>query len=278
MFLKQTLGDVMKNSTTEEKKTYTGADITFREMSEEDAVKAFQDDGYFNYKKRAMRYGDNLSRDSKWATAPARMFVAFDGETPVAVCGIARYKGKSLGAGVHTRDGYTGRGLFGLCVKKVLSEKTGTLYINVANSNLVGSFRRRGFTDMQIGELPEDIQEELKGTNYPDQVQKWLKSKGIWFDMVKKSDVVLKTKSKADMVWIKLGNAIMQDEIPFRQPKKYVKYSNLGKDNKRAIRFYLETGLAKPKRRNKFYQNIQEEMLRGSNVRYDVEDQSKGDR
>ena len=50
------------------------------------------------------------------------------------------------------------------------------------------------------------------------------------------------------------------------------------KDNKRAIRFYLETGLAKPKRRNKFYQNIQEEMLRGSNVRYDVEDQSKGDR
>ncbi len=262
----------------EEKKTYTDADITFREMSEEDAVKTFQDDGYFKYKKRTMRYGENLSRDSKWATAPARMFVAFDGETPVAVCGIARYKGKSLGAGVHTRDGYTGRGLFGLCIKKVLSEKRGTLYINVANPNLVDSFRRRGFTDMQISELPEDIQQELQGTNYSDQVQKWLKSKGIWFDMVKKSDAVLKARSKSDMVWIKFGNSLLQDEIPFKNPEKYVKYSNLGRDNKRAIKFYLETGLAKPKRRNKFYSNIQEEMLRGSNVRYDVEDQSRGDK
>jgi len=268
----------MNNNTTEESKTYTDADITFKEMSEEDAVKTFQDDGYFKYKKRTMRYGKDLSRDSKWATAPARMFVAFDGEKPVAVCGIARYKGKSLGAGVHTRNGFTGRGLFGLCVKKVLSEKNGTIYINVANPNLVDSFRRRGFTDMQVSELPEDIQEELKGTKYEDQVQKWLKSKGIWFDMVKKSNVVLKAMSKSDMIWIRLGNSIMQDNIPFKNPNKYVKYSNLGRDNKRAIRFYLETGLAKPKRRNEFYQNIQEEMLRSSNVRYDVEDQSRGDK
>tara|TARA_R110000796_G_scaffold19627_5_gene58925 strand:+ start:8932 stop:9738 length:807 start_codon:yes stop_codon:yes gene_type:complete len=268
----------MKNSTTGEKKPYTGADITFREMSEEDAVKVFQDDGYFNYKKRTMRYGKDLSRDSKWATAPERMFVAFDGDTPVAVCGIAKYKGKLLGAGIHTRDEYKGRGLFGLCVKKVLSEKNGTIYINVANPNLVGSFRRRGFTDMQVGELPEDIQEELQGTNYPDQVQKWLKSKGIWFDMFRKSEVVIKAMSKEDMIWIRLGNSIMQDNIPFKNPNKYVKYSNLGKDNKRAVKFYLETGLARPKRRNEFYKGIQEEMLRGSNVRYDVEDQSRGDR
>jgi hypothetical protein len=80
------------------------------------------------------------------------------------------------------------------------------------------------------------------------------------------------------MIWIKLGTSIMQDKIPFKNPEKFVRYSNLGRDNKRAIRFYLETGLAKPKRRNKFYQNIQEEMLRSSNVRYDVEDQSRGDK
>ena len=96
--------------------------------------------------------------------------------------------------------------------------------------------------------------------------------------MVRKSEVVLKAKSKTDIIWIKFGNSIVQDKIPFREPKNYVKYSNLGKDNKRAIRFYLETGLAKPKRRNEFYKNIQEEMLRGSNVRYDVEDQSRGEK
>lgn len=262
----------------EEKKKYTDADITFKEMSEEAAVKAFQDDGYFDYKKRSMRYGPNLSRDSIWATAPAKMFVAFDGETPVAVCGIAKYKGALLGAGIHTRDEYKGRGLFGLCVKKVLSEKNGTIYINVANSKLVGSFRRRGFTDMQTSELPEDIQEELKGTKYEDQVQKWLKSNtGSWFDLVK-SSTIRKKRDKADMWWIRLGNAIFQDEIPFKDNRKYVKYSNLGRDNKRAIKFYLDNGLKNPTRRNVFYNKIREEMFRSSNVRYDVEDQSRGDK
>ena len=71
------------------------------------------------------------------------MFVAFDGETPVAVCGIAKYKSVLLGAGIHTREGYKGKGLFGLCVQKVLSEKgSKTLYINVANQE---KFSRNGF-------------------------------------------------------------------------------------------------------------------------------------
>ncbi len=146
----------------------------------------------------------------------------------------------------------------------------------------IDRYRGKGFTVQKdvdennevINLIPESVQEDFE-SRYKGN---WAVKK--WFDMLRKTnpDAVLKAMSKSDMVWIRLGNAIIQDEIPFRQPKKYVKYSNLGKDNKRAIRFYLETGLAKPKRRNKFYQNIQEEMLRGSNVRYDVEDQSKGDR
>jgi len=266
---------------TFKKQNYTESDITFKEMSEDAAVKTFQDDGYFDYQKRSMRYGPNLSKDSIWATAPARMFVAFDGETPVAVCGIAKYKSVLLGAGVHTREGYKGKGLFGLCVQKVLSEKgSKTLYINVANETLaeMGSFRKRGFTDMQVEELPKEIQEELKDTKYADQVQKWIKSNtGSWFDLVK-SSTIRKKRDKAEMWWIRMGSAILQDEIPFKDDRKYVKYSNLGKDNKRAIRFYLDNGLKNPQRRNLFYGKIKEEMLRGSNVRYDVEDQSRGDK
>lgn len=265
---------------TFKKQTYTESDITFKEMSEDGAVKAFQDDGYFDYQKRSMRYGPNLSKDSIWATAPARMFVAFDGETPVAVCGMAKYKNILLGAGIHTREGYKRRGLFGLCVEKIIKEKGGnTIYINVANPKLaeMKSFRKRGFTDMKVEELPEEIQEELEGTKYPDQVQKWIKSNnGSWFGLLK-SDI-RKKRDKARMFWIKMGNQILQDKIPFSEPKKYVKYSNLGRDNKRAIRFYLEDGLDKPERRNAYYSKLQEEMLRSSNVRYDVEDQSRGDR
>lgn len=270
--------------TFEKSETYSDDDITFKTMSEEKAVKTFQDDGYFDYKKRSMRYGPNLSRDSKWATAPAEMFVAFDGETPVAVCGIAKYKGALLGAGIHTRDGYKGRGLFGLCVKKVLSEKSGTIYINVANPNLVDSFRRRGFTDMQTSELPEDIQEELKGTKYEDQVQKWLKSNNTtgWFDMVK-SNVIAKKRSKADMWWIRFSVKILQDEIPFRDKKNeknedlYVKYSNLGKDNKKQVEWYLKYGEKKPKSRNVFFEKIKEEMSKKTDYRSYIEEQSRGD-
>jgi len=269
--------------TFKKSETYSADDITFKTMSEKKAVKAFQDDDYFGYEKRSMRYGPNLSKDSKWATAPAKMFVAFDGETPVAVCGIAKYKGTLLGAGIHTRDEYKGRGLFGLCVKKVLSEKNGTIYINVANPRLVDSFRRRGFTDMQTSELPEDIQEELKGTKYEDQVQKWLKSNNTagWFDMIK-SNTIAKKRSKADMWWINFSNSIMQDEIPFtvKKDKKnndlYVKYSNLGKANQEQVVWYLKHGEKNPKSRNVFFQNIKQEMSRKSDYRSHIEDGIRG--
>ncbi len=146
----------------------------------------------------------------------------------------------------------------------------------------IDRYRGKGFTVQKdvdennkvINLVPENIQEEFE-SRYKGN---WAVKK--WFDMLRKTnpDAVLKARSKSDMIWIRFGNSLLQDEIPFKPPEKYVKYSNLGRDNKRAIKFYLETGLAKPKRRNKFYSNIQEEMLRGSNVRYDVEDQSRGDK
>ena len=57
---------------------FSAADISFKQMSEDKAVNAFQDDGYFDYQKRTMRYR-SMSRDSSWATAPATMFVGVKG-------------------------------------------------------------------------------------------------------------------------------------------------------------------------------------------------------
>lgn len=267
---------------TFKKQTYTESDITFKEMSEDAAVKAFNDDGYFDYVKRSMRYGPNLSRDSIWATAPATMFVAFDGETPVAVCGIAKYKSVLLGAGIHTREGYKGKGLFGLCVQKVLSEKgSKTLYINVANEKLAeqGSFRKRGFTDMKVEELPEEIREELKDTKYADQVQKWIKSNtGSWFDLVKarKNKIRISNKKITKGMWKGLIKVIRDDKYLMGNKQKFVRYSNLGKINKNMVDMYLNIGLKFPERRYKCLLGIQDEMLRSSTERYDVEDKSRG--
>tara|TARA_R110002167_G_scaffold60308_2_gene170490 strand:+ start:1577 stop:2110 length:534 start_codon:yes stop_codon:yes gene_type:complete len=153
----------------------SASDISFREMSEGDAVKAFQDDGYFDFEKRSMRYGPNLPKDSIWATAPARMFVAFSNETPVAVIGFSRYKGFLLDAGVHVREGYRKKGLGSILLDKIINEKGNkTLLVNVANPAIVGSFRRKGFIDMIINEIPKELQEELEGIKYPDQLQKWM--------------------------------------------------------------------------------------------------------
>ena len=269
---------------TFKKQTYTESDITFKEMSEDAAVKAFNDDGYFDYVKRSMRYGPNLSRDSIWANAPATMFVAFDGETPVAVCGIAKYKSVLLGAGIHTREGYKGKGLFGLCVQKVLSEKgRKTLYINVANEELAerGSFRKRGFTDMKVEELPEEIREELKDTKYADQVQKWIKSNtGSWFDLVKarKNKIKMSNKKITKGMWKDLIKVIRDDKYLMGNKQKFVRYSNLGKINKNMVDMYLNIGLKFPERRYNCLLGIQDEMLRSSTERYDVEDQSRGEK
>lgn len=166
---------------------FSEADISFRQMSEDEAVKAFQNDGYFDYQKRTMRYR-SMSRDSSWATAPATMFVAYYEDKPVGVIGFSKHKGKLLGAGIHVRKEFRGRGLSGILVDKIVAEKgSNTLYVNIANDKISSTYRNRGFGDMNISELPEDSQQDLEGLTYADQVQKWMIHKqASWFSILKK--------------------------------------------------------------------------------------------
>lgn len=162
--------------------------LEFQEMSEDDAVRVFLDDGYYEYKKRRERYGDFLPNSSIWANAPARMFVGFIEETPVGVIGFIPYKGVLLSAGAHIRRQYRRRGLLERFVQKILQEKgSKTLFINLANPSISAKYRSMGFKDMNKDELPDEIREELEGIQYPDQVQKWIWGvyRDAWFDVVK---------------------------------------------------------------------------------------------
>jgi N-acetylglutamate synthase-like GNAT family acetyltransferase/gas vesicle protein len=151
-------------------------EVSFKEMTEEDAVKTFQNDGYMEYQKRSMRYSDNLSPDSTWARKPAKMFVAFYENKPVGVVGFSRHKNVLLGAGIHVRREYRKRGLVDILTDKVISEKGNrTLYVNVTSPKISSTYRAKGFKDMDKESLPADIKEELEGTNYLDQIQKWMK-------------------------------------------------------------------------------------------------------
>jgi GNAT superfamily N-acetyltransferase len=163
----------------------TSQDITFKTMSEDDAVIAFQDDGYFDYSKRRLRYR-SVPKDSVWATAPATMFVAFHEGKPVGVAGFSEYRGILLGAGIHVRKEYRGRGVGGILIDKVIKEKGGkTLYINIMNSNVVDAYRKRGFRDMNKENLPAEITQPLEGIEFADQVQKWMVLESSWWGMLK---------------------------------------------------------------------------------------------
>ena len=149
--------------------------LEFKEMSEEDAVSTFVEDGYYEYTKRKQRYGDLLPSNSIWATAPARMFVGFLEDKPVGTIGFAPYKGVLLSAGAHIRRQYRRRGLLEQFIEKILQEKGNkTLFFNLANPKISGKYRSLGFKDMNKDELPNEIQEELEGIEYPDQIQKWI--------------------------------------------------------------------------------------------------------
>jgi len=171
---------------------FSVSDIKFKEMSEKKAVKAFQEDGYFDYQKRSMRYGSKLPKDSIWATAPATMFVAFYNDKPIGVVGFSRHKGVLLGAGIHIRegfrkkDGYVGVGK--ALVDKLLSKKgSRTLFINIANPRASKLYLDAGFKDMNKEELPEDVREQLEGITYTDQFQKWIKySSPDWQKVLKR--------------------------------------------------------------------------------------------
>ena len=161
--------------------------LEFQEMSEDDAVRVFLEDGYYEYKKRRERY-QRISPNSSWATAPARMFVGFLEDKPVGVIGFAPYKGVLLGAGIHVRRGFRGRGLAQLLVQKLIKEKGGqTLFVNIANPRIANTYRRYGFKDMNEEELPDDSRNAIRGLEFADQVQKWVWGvhRDVWFDVVK---------------------------------------------------------------------------------------------
>lgn len=166
---------------------FSKSDISFKEMTEEEAVSVFVEDGYYDYVKRKVRYGKYLPPDSIWATAPAKMFVGFLEGKPVGVIGFTPYKGVLLSAGAHIRRNRRGKGLLEQFVKKILQEKGNkTLFINLANPKISRKYRSLGFKDMNKDELPNEIQEELQGIDYPEQLQKWVKlDPSKWMEVLK---------------------------------------------------------------------------------------------
>ena len=154
------------------------SDVTFRELSEDKAVEVFMKDGYTEYQKRSMRYGKFLPANSIWAKTPATMFVAYFEGRPVGVIGYSRYKGLLLDAGVHVRKEYRGRGLGSILLDKIIKEKgKNTLLVNIANSDIINAYRKKGFIDMDKDNIPEELLEELNEVvdpEYPDQVQKYM--------------------------------------------------------------------------------------------------------
>ena len=91
---------------------YELTDVEFKEMSEDDAVRVFAEDGYFKYAKRTQRYS-KLPSDGIFATSPSTHFVLFEKTTgkPLGVVGYSKYKNILLGAGIHTRKDMEGKGI-----------------------------------------------------------------------------------------------------------------------------------------------------------------------
>lgn len=166
---------------------FTASDISFKEMSEEEAVKTFLEDGYFDYSKRAARY-KTLPTESVWARSPATMFVAFYNETPVGVIGFAPYGKYLLGAGVHVRKEYRGRGLTPLLVDEMLRNKGGKkILVNIANKNIANTYRSAGFKDMDIGALPAELKEGAtigREAGF-EQVEKFMLHESGWFEILR---------------------------------------------------------------------------------------------
>jgi len=261
---------------------FEAKDITFKSMNESEASKEFVEDGYNDYQKRSMRYGPNLSKDSIWATSPANMFVAYYKDTPVGVIGFSTYKKVLLGAGIHIRKEYRKKGLADILLAKLLSEKgSKTLYVNMTNPRASTLYRDAGFKDMKVESLPKEIQEELKGTKYSDQVQKFLVLESGWWGVVKERTVIKEffspsgiakgDKPMSNYKWKQLIIGIKEDRFPSDR-KKYVKYSNLSDINRKMVNGYLKRGAKNPKKREQYLQGIADEMRRSSNERYELED------
>lgn len=261
---------------------FEAKDITFKSMNESEASKEFVEDGYNDYQKRSMRYGPNLPKDSIWATSPASMFVAYYEDTPVGVVGFSTYKKVLLGAGIHIRKEYRKKGLADILLSKLLSEKgSKTLYINLTNPRAAEIYRNAGFKDMKVESLPKEIQEELEGTNYSDQVQKFLVLESGWWGVVKERTVIKEffspsgiakgDKPMSDEEWKQLIIGIKKDKFP-KDRKKYFRFSNLDGINRRMVIDYLKRGAKNPKKRELCRNGVYDEMDKNSNHRGYLED------
>lgn len=146
----------------------TQEDIYFEDMSEENAVKVFQDDGYNEYKTRINRY-QKLPTDGIFANSPETQFVAFltKTEQPIGVVGYSKFEKFLLGSGVHIRRGYRQSdgydGIFDLLLDKLLQEKgSKTMVVAFSHPKAMEKYRQYGFKEINEEKLPEDILDELE--------------------------------------------------------------------------------------------------------------------
>ena len=89
-------------------------------------------------------------------------------------------------------------------------------------------------------------------------------------DPVPKGWSVMKA-SISEETWVRLKEAITQDRYP-KDRERYVRFTNLGPDNKKMVVYYLKRGISRESDRTKLHNGILEEMKRSSNTRYDIED------
>jgi ribosomal protein S18 acetylase RimI-like enzyme len=145
----------------------TQEDIYFEDMSEENAVKVFQDDGYFKYKIRVNRY-ENLPKDGIFANSPETQFVAFlrKTEQPIGVVGFSKFQNFLLGSGIHIREGYRTKDghpeVFDLLLDKLLQEKgSKTMVVAFSNPRAKSQYEKYGFNEINEEELPKEVLDEI---------------------------------------------------------------------------------------------------------------------
>ena len=139
-------------------------DVEFKEMSEEDAVRVFAEDGYFQYDKRSQRY-KTYPTDGIFASSPSTHFVLFEKDTgkPLGVVGYSEYKNLLLGAGIHTRKDMQGKGIGSLLANKIMQEKGSKLMVvSFSNPEAKNMYMRRGFKEVDFSKLPPEVAEEIK--------------------------------------------------------------------------------------------------------------------
>jgi len=145
----------------------TQEDIYFEDMSEENAVKVFQDDGYYKYKVRVNRY-ENLPKDGIFANSPETQFVAFltKTEQPIGVVGFSKFQNFLLGSGIHIREGYRKSDghpeVIQLLLDKLLKEKgSKTMVVAFSNPQAKSRYKDNGFDEINEEELPKEILDEI---------------------------------------------------------------------------------------------------------------------